>query len=101
MSDTKKTDATVEQKKDDAQVENKTADTTVDAGNKNEQVDAGAAMQARCAAITGCEEAKGREGLANHIAFKTSMSVDEAKSMLSASPKQTNASSALDAAMSM
>lgn len=101
MSDTKKTDATVEQKKDDAQVENKTTDATVDAGNKNEQVDAGAAMQARCAAITGCEEAKGREGLANHIAFKTTMSVDEAKSMLAASPKQTatSANSALDAAM--
>lgn len=77
------------------------ADTTVDAGKKqDEQVDAGAAMQARCAAITGCEEAKGREALANHIAFKTTMSVDEAKSMLSASPKQANASSALDAAMS-
>ena len=102
MSDTKKTDATVEQKKDDAQVENKTTDTTVDAGKKkDEQVDAGAAMQARCAAITGCEEAKGREGLANHIAFKTTMSVDEAKSMLAASPKQTatSANSALDAAM--
>ena len=102
MSDTKKTDATVEQKKDDAQVENKTTDATVDAGKKkDEQVDAGAAMQARCAAITGCEEAKGREGLANHIAFKTTMSVDEAKSMLAASPKQTatSANSALDAAM--
>lgn len=101
MSDTKKTDAAVEQKKDDAQVENKTTDATVDAGNKNEQVDAGAAMQARCAAITGCEEAKGREDLANHIAFKTTMSVDEAKSLLAASPKQTatSANSALDAAM--
>ena len=102
MSDTKKTDATVEQKKDDAQVENKTTDATVDAGKKkDEQVDAGAAMQARCAAITGCEEAKGREGLANHIAFKTTMSVDEAKSMLAASPKQSAATgkSPLDSAM--
>ena len=93
MSNTNKADATVE---------NTTADTNVDAGTKQgDQIDAGVAMQQRCAAITGCEEAKGREGLANHIAFKTTMSVDEAKSMLAASPKQTSAGtgSALDAAM--
>ena len=100
MSDSKKNE-TVDAGKKDEQVENKTTDTTVDAGKKDEQADAGAAMQARCAAITGCEEAKGREGLANHIAFKTTMSVDEAKSMLAASPKQSAATgkSPLDSAM--
>ncbi len=43
--------------------------------------------RARIKAITGSEEAKGRDTLANHIAFNTDMSVDDAKGMLSASPK--------------
>ena len=101
MSDSKKNE-TVDAGKKDEQVENKTTDTTVDAGKKDEQVDAGAAMQARCADITGCEEAKGREALANHFAFKTNMSVDDAKAALAAAPKQsTNATgkSPLDTAM--
>lgn len=41
---------------------------------------------ARIGAILNCEEAKGRETLAAHIAFKTSMSADDAKGMLAASP---------------
>ena len=101
MSDSKKNE-TVDAGKKDEQVENKTTDTTVDAGKKDEQADAGAAMQARCADITGCEEAKGREALANHFAFKTNMSVDDAKAALAAAPKQsTNATgkSPLDTAM--
>ena len=104
MSDTKKTDATVDAGKKDEQVEKKT-DVVVDAGKKGgdeeEKADAGAAMQARCASITGCEEAKGREALANHFAFKTNMSVDDAKVALAAAPKgsATTAASALDAAM--
>jgi len=44
------------------------------------------AERERIKGITGCEEAKGRTGLANHIALSTSMSVDEAKAMLAASP---------------
>lgn len=102
MSDTKKTDANVEKQVDGEQAEDQTTGTTVDAGKQgDEQVDAGAAMQARCADITGCEEAKGREALANHLAFKTSTSVDDAKAALAAAPKQTVVSgkSALDAAM--
>lgn len=101
MSDSKKNE-TVDAGKKDEQVENKTTDTAVDAGKKDKQVDAGAAMQARCADITGCEEAKGREALANHFAFKTNMSVDDAKAALAAAPKQsTNATgkSPLDTAM--
>lgn len=46
------------------------------------QPDAGAAMQARIAGIMQCEEAKGREATANHLAFNTSMSVEDAKAML-------------------
>ena len=99
MSDSKKNE-TVDAGKKDEQVENKTTDTTVDAGKKDEQVDAGAAMQARCADITGCEEAKGREALANHFAFKTNMSVDDAKAALAAAPKSsTTGKSPLDSAM--
>jgi signal peptide peptidase SppA len=105
MSDTKKTDATVDAgKKQDENVEQKKPDATVDAGKggdgEEEKADAGAAMQARCAAITGCEEAKGREALANHFAFKTNMSVDDAKAALAAAPKSsTTGKSPLDSAM--
>lgn len=41
--------------------------------------------RSRIASIMGCDEAKGRETLANHIAFNTEMSVDDAKRMLGAS----------------
>ncbi len=43
--------------------------------------------KARIKAITTCDEAKGREALAEHIAFNTEMSAEEAKTMLAASPK--------------
>ena len=46
------------------------------------------AERERIAAITGCEEANGRASLASHLAFKTGMSVDEAKATLAASPKE-------------
>lgn len=42
--------------------------------------------RARISAILASEEAKGREGLAQHIAFNTAMSTDDAKAMLTASP---------------
>lgn len=48
--------------------------------------------RARVQAITSCEEAKGREGLANHLAFATDMSVEDAKKMLSAAPAATSVS---------
>ena len=55
--------------------------------------DARTAERARVAGITGCEEAKGRTDLANHLAMKTEMSVEEAKGVLAASPlAQTQAS---------
>lgn len=43
-----------------------------------------AAERSRAAAIRGCDEAKGREQLASHLAEATSMSVDEARAILSA-----------------
>jgi capsid assembly protease len=48
----------------------------------------------RIGAIIGSDVAKGRETLANHIAFKTSMSVDDAASMLAASEKSLEAKAA-------
>jgi len=44
-------------------------------------------QKARIKAITTCEEASGRETLANHLAFETDMSADAAKAILAASPK--------------
>lgn len=46
-----------------------------------------AADRACQTAITGSDEAKGRESLASHIALNTDMSVDDAVKMLAASPK--------------
>jgi signal peptide peptidase SppA len=57
--------------------------------------------RSRIAAILGSDEAKGREGLANHLAFKTDMSVEDAKAALAESPKagEEKASGGLKAAM--
>jgi len=48
-----------------------------------------AAERTRMQGILTCEEAKGRGKLANHIAFNTTMSVDDAKGMLAMSPQET------------
>lgn len=48
-----------------------------------------AAERARIGAIVGSEEAKGREAQAQHFAFKTGMSVEDAKAALATAPKQT------------
>jgi capsid assembly protease len=45
------------------------------------------AERARVSAIMGCDEAKGRETLANHLAMNTDMSADAAKAVLAAAPK--------------
>lgn len=49
--------------------------------------DARKAERARVNGILNCEEAKGREAMAQHLAMNTEMSVDEAKAMLSVAPK--------------
>jgi hypothetical protein len=46
------------------------------------------AERARIKGIVGCAEAKGREALADHLAFNTSMGVEEARGLLNAAPKQ-------------
>lgn len=45
-------------------------------------------MQARIKAIQTCDEAKGREKLAAHLAFNTAMNADEAKALLAAAPQE-------------
>lgn len=63
------------------------------------------AAQERISAILSCEEAGKRSKLANHLAFNTSMSVDDAKATLAASAEDAPAAevaagpSALEAAM--
>lgn len=50
------------------------------------------AERERIQAITGCEEAKANTKLANHLAFNTSASVEEAKEMLKAAGEEAPAS---------
>lgn len=52
----------------------------------NAQAQATATERSRIKGIMGCEEAKGREALANYIAFDTNMSEEEAKKMLAQAP---------------
>lgn len=42
--------------------------------------------RARVGGIVGCDEAKGREALANHLAMNTDMSLESAKGVLAAAP---------------
>jgi len=51
-------------------------------------------MQARIRDIQTCEQAKGREQLASHLAFSTSMGVEEAKGILAAAPQAGAATAA-------
>jgi hypothetical protein len=60
--------------------------------------EARSAERTRIAGIQNCDEAKGRESLANHLSLNTGMSVDEAKAILAASPKAQEAAFAAPAA---
>jgi len=52
-----------------------------------ERASAAAAERSRIQAITSSDEAKGRESMANHLAYSTSMTADEAKALLATAPK--------------
>lgn len=58
------------------------------------KADAVKTERARVSGIQSCEEAKGREKLASHLAFNTSMSVEEAKALLAAAPQEGAAAAA-------
>jgi capsid assembly protease len=62
---------------------------TAQAATATAAAEARTAERARVSGIMGCEEAKGREGLANHFAMHTDMSVDDAKKALAAAPAAT------------
>jgi signal peptide peptidase SppA len=72
---------------------NKEGNNTPAAGQPSAAVqpDAAATERARVKGIQTCEEAKGREALANHLAFDTAMSLDQAKAILAAAPAATTA----------
>ena len=53
--------------------------------------EARSAEQSRIKGILTCDEAEGRNDLANHIAFNTDMNVEDAQKLLSASPKKEEA----------
>lgn len=103
MSDTKKPDATVAaDDKSKTVVADDKSTAVVEQPQKGSEnaADERVNERARISGITTCEEAKGREGLANHFAFNTNMSVDEAKVALAAAPAaQASTKSPLDAAM--
>ena len=54
------------------------------AADQATRTEAATAERNRISAIMGCDEAKGRDSLANHLAFKTDMSVDDARVLLAA-----------------
>lgn len=58
------------------------------------RTEAAAAERTRIESIMGCEEAKGRDSLASHLAFKTAMGADEARVLLAAAPVATAAAAA-------
>lgn len=63
-------------------------------------IDAAANERARVKGITTCDEAKGRESLAQHFAYETNMSVEDARKALAAAPvSSANAASPFTAAM--
>ena len=63
------------------------------------KADAVKAERARVSGIVGCDEAKGRESLAQHLAYQTDTGVDAAKLILAASPKASGSGAAFKEAM--
>lgn len=78
---------------DDMKGSKMTTTTTVGAAEQNQSqqmsdVEARKAERQRISEITGCEEAKGKSKLANHLALNTEMSVEDAKSVLAAASEE-------------
>lgn len=63
-----------------------------DAALNSARADGAKAEQTRIAGILGCDAAKERPALASHLAFSTSMSVEDASTMLSKAGVETQAS---------
>jgi len=70
--------------------------TTPPVDDKASRDAAASAERSRISGIMSCEEAKGRDKLANHLAFNTSMSVEDAKSILAQAPAATENASTVN-----
>jgi ClpP class serine protease len=91
-------DATKAPKQDDPAATDPATDTGAQA--QDTSTDLRAEERARIGAIIGSEEAKGREGLANHLATNTDLSVEAALGVLSAAATEQQATNNLDGVMS-
>jgi signal peptide peptidase SppA len=78
----------------DAPAANANASAPAEAPQAAASTDASTQERARISGILTCEEAKGRESLANHFAFNTVMSAADAQAALAAAPQATNEASA-------
>lgn len=76
-----------------------TAQAEVDGARREGQSAGAAAARERIKAIQTCEPAKTRPALAEHLAFETSMTVDEAQAVLAKAAPETKTGNPLDAAM--
>lgn len=97
-----KTDAEAKAEADakaQAEAEAKTKAAQATAAGAPDGSAAAAGERARISAIVGSDEAKERGSLANHLAFNTSMSVDDAKKTLAASAKEAGGANPFAAAM--
>ncbi len=90
-------DPNKDKKQADSQAQKQQASTPAPAATDPAQSASEQSQQAdersRIKGIMSCDEAQGRGELANHLAFETSMSVDDAKGILAAAPKATTAQS--------
>ncbi|TCN02930.1 S49 family peptidase [Vibrio crassostreae] len=90
-------DPNKDKKQADSQATEQQASTTAPAVTEPAQSASEQSQQAdersRIKGIMSCAEAEGRGELANHLAFDTNMSVDEAKGILAVAPKATVAAS--------
>ncbi len=90
-------DPNKDKKQADSQAQEQQASTPAPAATDPAQSASEQSQQAdersRIKGIMSCDEAQGRGELANHLAFETSMSVDDAKGILAAAPKATTAQS--------
>lgn len=86
-------DPNKDKKQADSQAQEQQASTPAPAATDPAQSASEQSQQAdersRIKGIMSCAEAQGRGELANHLAFETSMSVDDAKGILAAAPKAT------------
>lgn len=61
------------------------------AATEKAAAEARTAERARVSGILNCEEAKGRDALAKHLAMNTDLSVEDASAILAAAPKESEA----------